>query len=97
MQVEDVLAYIRSTDRDTWHLIAEEIRLSTFQRDVQAAWSFRVSQPVSFTHPDGSRRVNGKIVKIQRNRGRVSVVTDIGDGKFLEMGLLASMVMGRTE
>jgi hypothetical protein len=94
--MEDILAFIRSADRDTWHLIAEEIRLTTFNRDVQAAWSFRVGDSVSFNHPDGSHRVNGKVIKIQRNRGRLTVVAELGD-RMLEYTLGASMVMGRPE
>jgi hypothetical protein len=89
---EEVLAFIRSADRDTWHLIAEEIRRDTLRRDLEAARSFRVGEAVSFNHPFGNDRITGHIAKINRRGGRVTVLTDLGEGPTT-IGLLATMVM----
>jgi hypothetical protein len=79
MDLPMVLDFIRSTDVVTWDLMIDEMNATRRKRNVEAAKSFELGDPVIFEIPNGSDRLEGRVIRVTRG-GRLVLIVPSNDG-----------------
>jgi hypothetical protein len=89
MDLNDVLEFVRNTDRNVWNPLIAEMKETRKRRDLEAAENFSIGDLVVFQTPRPEDCRKGRIIKIAR--GRVSLAVRQGTG-FFAVGVPARMV-----
>jgi hypothetical protein len=80
MGLEEVLAFVRTGDPDTWDLIIREMNLTRKRRDEGAARCLTVGTRARFVPPPPGQPLEGRIVRVGRSRVTLLVVSKESGG-----------------
>jgi hypothetical protein len=92
MSLEDALEFVRTTDVIEWNQLIDEMNATRRRRDVEAAKNLSVGDLVVFDHPDPSKFLKGRVIRIGRTGRVILCVPSEDDGSLRRINVPAVYV-----